>query len=214
MAKYGLQRVRRPSVAPVTVAEFKQHSRILGRDGEDDYIRGLLLKATEWIEDQTGTAFITTPYVMALDQFPYYIVNRVIPSDYKKSAIILPKQPLAADLITIDYLDNQENTITLTEVSKQLRVARISIPPRVLPAFGNTWPYANVYGVDSVKIYFSAGYGTSGVASPWIARHTITLLTAHWYENREPVNIGNIVNPIPYTLQMGINKLKQTDFVA
>jgi hypothetical protein len=39
-----------------------------------------------------------------------------------------------------------------------------------------------------------------GATAPAILKQAVLFLAAHWYEQRLPVNIGNIVNEIPHSL--------------
>ena len=43
---------------------------------------------------------------------------------------------------------------------------------------------------------YQAGYASND-AVPASLRHAALLLIGHWYENREAVNVGNIVQDVP-----------------
>ena len=47
----------------------------------------------------------------------------------------------------------------------------------------------------------TAATSQSVAAVPETDKHVIALLVSHWFENREPVNVGNIVNQVPYTVE-------------
>jgi uncharacterized phiE125 gp8 family phage protein len=51
-----------------------------------------------------------------------------------------------------------------------------------------------------VTVRFVAGYGATAAAVPFGLKAAIKMLVAHWYARREPVNIGNLVTPIPLTI--------------
>ena len=50
------------------------------------------------------------------------------------------------------------------------------------------------------KIEFTAGVTSPAAVSPTLI-HAVRLLVAHFYELRTPVNVGNIVNDIPFGLR-------------
>jgi uncharacterized phiE125 gp8 family phage protein len=54
---------------------------------------------------------------------------------------------------------------------------------------------------DAVTIEFTAGYGAAASAVPAEIKQAMYLMIGHWYENRESVNVGNIVNELPFAAQ-------------
>lgn len=56
--------------------------------------------------------------------------------------------------------------------------------------------------LDAVTVEYVAGYGTASDVPAAIVQ-AILLLVGHWYENREAVNVGNIVTTMP----MGVAEL-------
>lgn len=62
------------------------------------------------------------------------------------------------------------------------------------PAYGESWP-VTLDGPGTVRIIGTAGY----VDDEAPALDTACLqLVAHWYQNREAVNVGNITSEIPF----------------
>lgn len=59
-----------------------------------------------------------------------------------------------------------------------------------------TWEMTEV--TPRFRATYTTGY-TAGLA-PKPLQVAVRLLVAHWYENREPVNIGNIVNELPFAV--------------
>ena len=51
--------------------------------------------------------------------------------------------------------------------------------------------------VNGIEVAFTAGFGAAPADVPATIRHALLLLVAHWYENREPVEIGGEQNAIP-----------------
>jgi uncharacterized phiE125 gp8 family phage protein len=50
---------------------------------------------------------------------------------------------------------------------------------------------------NGIEIDFVAGYGDAPSDVPQPIRQALLLLVAHWYENREPVEIGATATVIP-----------------
>jgi len=65
-------------------------------------------------------------------------------------------------------------------------------------ARGHSWPTANG-GQEAVRIRYTAGYEPDDVPAP--LKQAILLLVSHWYENREAVNVGNIVTAFPFAVE-------------
>jgi uncharacterized phiE125 gp8 family phage protein len=53
---------------------------------------------------------------------------------------------------------------------------------------------------NGIEIDFTAGYGDAPADVPQPIRQALLLLTAHWYENREPVEIGAAATVIPNSI--------------
>jgi hypothetical protein len=60
-----------------------------------------------------------------------------------------------------------------------------------------------------VIVTYIAGWTTAALV-PANVKHLIKLWISHFYENREPVNIGNIVNEIPLSLSTLTTSCKWT----
>ena len=91
-------------------------------------------------------------------------------------------------------------TQTLAATEYQVDCEDPDSPARICPAYNKVWPSVRGDTYNSVVVTFAAGYGAAANV-PVTYKHAILLLTQHWYENREPVNIGNIVNQLPFTIQ-------------
>lgn len=173
-----------PAAAVVSVEEAKAHLRVDGAD-EDSYITALVAKATRAAEQFCDRAFISQDWVLVLDAFPAC-----------GKMIKLPLPPLVS-ITKLDYVDASGASRTLAPEDYQ--VSKRS-PAVVAPAPGKSWPATQAGRLDAVTIEFTAGYGDDTADVPVPIHHAILLLAAHWYENREPVNIGNIVNALPFTV--------------
>lgn len=170
-----------PSAYPITVDEVKQQCRILN-DAEDGVIERYLQTAVRYIEKQARRQFITATFTLKLDEFPA-----------GNAAIHLPYAPLIS-VTSITYTDTAGTSQTWS--SGDYTVDTNSEPGRVFPAYLETYPDTRDVQ-NAVVIVYTAGYGSSGSSVPIEARQAMLHLAAHWFENREPVNIGNIVTPLP-----------------
>jgi hypothetical protein len=78
-----------------------------------------------------------------------------------------------------------------------------SEPGRIVPAFNTRWPTTQ-HIIDAVAVEFTAGYAPEGSPAdhaanvPMRAKLAIKALTAHWYNEREPVPDTARVTEIPY----------------
>lgn len=168
-----------PTVEPVTVAELKAHARITN-DEEDVKLAGYITAAREHIEGLTGRAFATQSREASLDWFPCFSVIR------------FGRAPLIS-VESVKYLDGDgvEQTLAASEYVVDVR----SEPGELQLALNASWPKtANLR--NCVRISYTCGYAST----PAVLKQAVLFLAAHWYEQGLPVNVGNIVNQIPHTL--------------
>ena len=159
----------------VSLKDVKRHLNIETSD-DDRLLTDYTLIATRNLEHDTNRSFINKTYVMKLDCFPdYYSVGY-------HNDIVLPKAPLSS-VTSITYTD--ENEASQTWASSKYNVDTDSEPPRVEPAYQETYPTTlNIN--HAVTITFVAGYGTSESSVPIEAKHLIQMLVAEYWMHREP----------------------------
>jgi len=185
---------------PVSVAEAKEHLRVVDFTDDDTYIGGLVDAATTWCEDYCDRTFADKQYTVAFDDFPSLRIE-------------LPRPPVrlnataASATVTISYVDSAGTTQTLTWAqsgTQQFRLDRDHVPALVYPLYLEDWP--NVRLDDkAVQITYLAGYG--GAASvPRPAVHAIKMLVGHWYANREA--IGSVGQNVPLGVHALLEPLK------
>lgn len=177
-----------PTSEPVTLQEMKLHCRIDGLE-DDDLVNSLISAARQLVETQAGIRLVTQTIQDDRDDWPeiWYLEG--------------PIQSVSS----IDYLDSDGNwqEVDLGDVD----VDTFSNPARVTPGVDLDWP--EIYGgLGCVSITYVAGYGAAS-ACPAILKQAIKLLIGHWYANREGVNIGNIVNELPYAVEAIIGMFKR-----
>ena len=176
-----------PTIEPLTVDDVKAHCRIDG-NAEDTLLTGLIKAARQHIESATNRALISQTITAKCDEW----------ADWHKdeTQLWLPMPPLIS-VTSVQYVDSAGATQTLA--ANQYTIDTYSLPGRVIPAYGVTWPTPR-YQENAITVVYLAGYGTTAASVPQPIRQAMLFLVAHWYENREPVNIGNITTDLPFTV--------------
>lgn len=173
-----------PTVEPVTSTEAKAHLRVTTTD-DDTYITTLISVARKHVETITNRALINQTWDYFLDDFP------------TKDRIVIPLSKLSS-VTSVKYTDS-DNAQTAFASGSYI-VDTNTDPGQIVLAYGESWPSYTPRPINAVEIRFVAGYGAAASAVPEGIKQAILLLISHWYENREPVNIGNIVSVIPETV--------------
>jgi uncharacterized phiE125 gp8 family phage protein len=188
-----------PTLEPVSLLEFKAHSRRDDIDTDDGYLVGCLIEARQHIEKRTGRALMLQTFKMRIDY------------DWPRDTwrcrrrICLPKPPLYASspITSITYVDT--NGATQTLASNQYIVSQGDIEGVIEEAYGVTWPSVRCQ-MDAIEITFLAGYGTNPGDVPGPIRRAISLLASHFYENREATMVGTTVVELPLGVEALISQ--------
>lgn len=143
----------------------------------DPELRMLITAMRQKAESILKRYLITQTVDLYLDRFPCW-------------EITLP--PLQS-VTSITYIDAEGVEQTLSP-SRYL-VDATSAPARITPAYNQIWPCAR-YQNNAVKVRFVAGYGDAADV-PECIKHWIMMKVKHAYDNRDPVNVGNIVTEFP-----------------
>lgn len=207
MQRFGLVVASPPLITPIDVDGAKAHSRILGRDNQDDYILDTIKEATDFLENETLLTLCSTGYSMTMDRFPTYFGTKLYPYDFVNSTFSLPRNPVTG-ISSIQYMDVLGVVQTLNPSQYQLGLSRW--PARVVPVQGQVWPFTNYFTIESVSINFTAGYSSVN-AIPARYKRAVKYLFAHFYENREPIAEKGQTE-IPVTLQRIINSMRYAGF--
>lgn len=182
----ALSLVTGPAIEPVSLADAKTHLRV-EVDDENALIQTLISAARQWVETFTHRALITQTWDLKLDGF-------LCGSD---DAIELPLAP-ASSVTSIAYVDSNGDTQTWASANytTDLPSGPKAQRGRIVPAYSMFYPSTRDV-VNAVTVRFVAGYGSTAASVPQPIVAAIKLMVAHWYAQREPVNIGNLVTPIP-----------------
>ena len=178
----NLTRATAPAATPVSVAEVKDHLRV--EHNEDDALITLYLNAAiahlDGDEGILGRALVTQTWDQTIDDFPHG----------DDLALMLAG---VQSVTSITYRDMDGATQTFPAESYMLRYRHGLTWVHLKDDY--TWPETDDEP-DAVTVRFVAGYGDAA-AVPAALKAAMLLHIGHMYENREPVNIGNIVTTIP-----------------
>jgi uncharacterized phiE125 gp8 family phage protein len=186
-----------PAVEPITVADAKRHCEIPQADAmHDAYLTALIAAAREHYERRTHRALINRTLALTLDKFPA-----------TNAPIYLPWAPVSS-LTSITYTDTDGTTQTWSSANYALQ--KNMEPGRVVLAYNCLWPSIRVKAAG-ITVTYVAGYGAAASSVPQNAIHAVRLLVRHWFENRMPVNIGNIVNELPQAFESLVEAARVPD---
>ncbi|MGH6719750.1 MAG: head-tail connector protein, partial [Alphaproteobacteria bacterium] len=153
---------------PVGLAEAKLHLKLDTTD-EDVLVDALIDAATEACRRFTGRELVSQTWRLMLDAAP------------DGGAIELPRPPLIAVTHVKTYDDADAAT---TFAAGNYFVDTASVPGRVVPRTGATWPTVG-RAANGLEVEFVAGFGAQASAVPAPLRQGILVLVAYGYERRE-----------------------------
>jgi len=162
-----------PTIEPVTRDKAKSHCRV-EVSTDDEFISDLIAFARDYIEDQVGVSYLTQTWEQTLDTFPYM-----------NDPIELLRWPVQS-ISSVVYYDSNGNAITWDPSNYVANTT--SKPPRVGPVFAKFWPILTLQTLANVKITYVTGFTAANLIPPRYMQ-ALLMLIAHWYENRELVDI-------------------------
>lgn len=178
----------------LTLAEAKQQLRVDDGDvDENDLIAEYVSAASAWLDGYQGVLGL------ALRQQTW----RIKLQDWC-SPIRLPISPVRS-ISSISYFDNLNVERTAADTNYSLQEDALS------PYVSWIWQFnfPSLYERDdAVAIDFVAGLEANHPKIK-VAKQLLRLLVANSYENREPINVGHIVNELPMAAQSLIRSLKR-----
>jgi len=169
-----------PLVEPVLLSDIKAHLRVSETD-EDTLISSLITAARVHVEHLLMRKMITQSWSYFLDQWP------------DNDTITLPFNPVQS-VNSIAVFDKDNNSIIVP--SSDYYVDAAGDPGRVVwLAAGNRHEPNRV--ANGIEVQFTTGYGDNPGDVPEPLKQAITLLVSHWYEHREPVEVGELPAQVP-----------------
>jgi len=169
-----------PALEPVSVSEAKAHLRLDG-SAEDILVASLIVTSRLHVEAALGLALIMQGWRLTLDRWP---ANR--------EPVRFPLRPIGSVTSVTVYDAGGEATVV---PSDQYLLDGHALSPRLIP-HGAGWPQPGRTHAG-IEIEFNAGIGEAAADIPAPIRHAILLLVAHWYEHRDPLEIGQAAAAIP-----------------
>ncbi len=173
-----LQQIAGPALEPLSLDETKAHLRVDGSD-EDAIIQSLILTSRLHIEAALGLGLITQSWRLILDAWP------------SGGEIKIPMRPLQS-VSEVRVLSSNGAAEAIAE--SHYIVDATSLPGRLVFAGAMPRPGRKANGIE---IDFMAGYGAAPEDVPQPIRQALLMLVAHWYEHRDPVEIGTAGVAIP-----------------
>lgn len=189
LAPISIQRTVDSSTEPVSLAEAKEHLRIVDYTDDDTYIELLITTARQTVERATRRALWTgQSWQAAYTGWPW--------SCYRRFS--LPKPPLAA-VSAVQYYD-EDNALQTLAAAKY--VIDSSGADRAWLAFKTTasLPTLSCDYPAPVRVTYTAGYADQD-ALPNGLRHAILYMIQHLYDNRSPVGINVNISTMPQSFQ-------------
>jgi uncharacterized phiE125 gp8 family phage protein len=150
----------------------------------DQLLNVLIKSARQYAEQLLGRYLITQTVDLYLDEFPTQAINM---------------RPLQS-VTEITYVDTAGDTQTLS--AADYIVDSTGSPARITPAYGVSWPSARDQ-VNAVKVRFVAGYGSASTV-PQCVRNWMLMRIKQLYDQRDMINVGNIVTEFPQAYVDGL----------
>lgn len=185
------QIVTAPVRYPVTIGDVRAQLRLDAGD-DDTAIAGYIAAATANVERMTGLALITRTYKVFLDAWP---------TDPKTGGTAGYVKLLWAPLVSVTHVKTyDDDDVATTMSSGDYYVDATSYEGRIVLRSDASWPDVDRVA-NGIEIQWVAGFGSNAGDVPEPIRFAILLLISHWHANREPVNVGNIVNTLPFGIE-------------
>lgn len=169
-----------PGLEPVSLAEAKAHLRVED-DAEDTLIASLIVTSRLHIEAVLGMAFLTQEWSWIIDAWPDLAVLR------------LPLRPVQA--ITRIRIFGEDGSATSVPPDRYL-LDGLGAPARLVRRRGRVWPQPGI-SASGIEIGLRVGFASKAQDVPHPLRQAVLLLVAHWYEHREPGELGSPAIPVP-----------------
>lgn len=177
----SLSLITAPASEPVSPEEIKAYLRVTTPD-DDNLISSLMVTARHALEARAGIAFLHQDWVYTQEISQY-------------AEICLPLSPVSAiNLIQIKNTNDAYIDISLDEFEIELGLTATLSPTDPFQLLH----YLDASSTKSIKIGFTAGFSSKDQI-PADLRHSLFLLTAHFYENRESASEERVFS-IPRTV--------------
>ena len=183
-----------PAAEPATLAEAKAHLRIDG-SAEDALIASLIVTSRLHIEAALGLALINQSWIWTIDAWPgtvgvslpVWSVSPLEPISRQAAGVglALPMRPVrSVERIMLKAADGTASVLDprLYVLDGTSHPARLMPTTMLLPNPGQP--------AQGIEITLTAGFGPAASDVPAPIRLALLMLVTHWFENREPVELG------------------------
>lgn len=193
--------VTAPTTTPVSLAEVKAQLRLDAADEtEHTYLTGLLEAATAMAEVETGLCLMEQTWRLTFDGFPVSNEDTEWWDGVREGALSMLQEPAPVQLPKGPVMSVENVKVYApddTETTLQNTVYRLSAGGRVVLRQNQQWP-TRLRPFDGCSIEYKTGHASAAVV-PRDIRQAISMLVAHWYENREVINLDNVTaTPVPF----------------
>lgn len=174
---------------PVTLDDVKAHMNV-SHASDDGLIDSYIRAATTLLEARTNRCFVTQTRKCVMNNFDdsRYVHGR---------KIYLPRSPVKS-VSSVTYVNSSAGT-TSTLPSSDYVVSTGDKPGWIAESYNATWPSVQVQP-NNVTVTYVAGHSTVTSGVPYNVKVAVQQLVAHWYRNREHINIGNITSELGWMI--------------
>lgn len=177
-----------PASEPVTLDEAKAHLR-LESAADDAYVEQIITAARQHVEELCWRGLVTQTWELVLEAFagqdalelPRWTRRHF----HMAEPLVLPRGNLAElpedapAISSVKYID--PNGVERTLESTEYTADSVSVPGRILPAYGKRWPDTRDQW-DAVRVQYVVGWAAEQVPAP--LRQAVLLVLAEMYERR------------------------------
>lgn len=183
----NVSRTTEPAAEPISLAEAKEHLRVIDFTDDDTYITSLIAVARRAVEDFTGRSLIDTVFTQSSRNWCRYVSLWRGNARSIDSIVYDPAGGGAAVTVDASLYGLHPYGDGLAQVAFYDEFTEPDLIDRPL--------------IDRIRIQFTAGYGAAGTAVPGPLLQAIYYLIQHFYDNRSPVGINVNLNKMPFTVE-------------
>lgn len=185
-------RVSPPTGLAVSLAEQRAHCRLTAEDdtSEDPLLMGYVRTATEYVEGYAGLGLITQTVDQTFSVFPTY--------RHQPSRLMLRRRPLqSVETVWYRDLDGAEveidtSTYNVRGVGSEWHNGSLDL------AVPSAWPSVGVDDDEAVRVRYVVGFGDDHNSVPEMIRHSVMMLAAYLFNQREAALIDPVIVEVPF----------------
>ena len=196
-----LEEVVAPGQEPLEKDEVKLWLRLeQGYTDEDDLLDGLIAAARVQAEGTLNLKLITQEWRYWLDEWP------------DKDYIELPHALSTGTTSPVIKYYMTASTEKTFGRSTYWQCDSVSVPGRLHLRYGEDWPSKSLRDFNPISVTYQTGFGGMSSAVQQDIRLAMKLIVNHWYENREPYIVGQIIHKVPDAVEALLAKHRNWRF--